>query len=367
MPTTVKVTGQRLVEEAEKALRDCLERAPFFSIKRVQREPRLGSVSPDIALKLKTSDGEQMVLVEVKTSGQPRVVREAVNQLLRYQSRIPEAYGVLVAPYVSPQSAQICRESGIGYVDLAGNCRLSFRQAYLEREGRPNPVPQRRDLRSLYAPRTTRVLRVLLLNPKKIWKLQPLAQEARVSLGQVYNVKKLLADREWIRTDEGGLCLVEPGSLLTEWSQNYTYRRNAARDFYSLDGPPEIESKLAIACRDGGIQYALTGFSAAARLAPMVRYQRVTTYVSGDFGDLVKALGLKEVPSGANVTLLSPYDDGVFYGAADVNGVRIVSPVQAYLDLTGFRGRGEEAAVFLLEQVIQPQWQTLARTIPRTQ
>lgn len=356
MSAKVKFTEQRLVEDAEKALRECLERVPFLSIKRVQREPRLGSASPDVALKLKTADGEQMVLVEVKSSGQPRVVREAVNQLLQYQSKVPGAYGVLVAPYLSPQSAQICTENGIGYVDLVGNCRLSFRQVYVEREGKPNPAPQRRDLRSLYSPRTTRVLRVLLLDPKKPWKLQPLAQEAGVSLGQVYNVKKLLADREWIRTEEEGLRLAEPGSLLTEWSQNYTYRRNAARDFYSLDAPPEIESKLATACRDRGIQYALTGFSAAARLAPTVRYQRVTAYVSGDPGDLVKTLGLKEVPSGANVTLLSPYDDGVFYGTTDINGIQIVSPVQAYLDLIGFRGRGEEAATFLLEQVIQRRW-----------
>lgn len=356
MTTTVKFAEQRLVGEAEKALRECLERVPFLSIKRIRREPRLGSASADIALRLKTPDGEQVVLVEVKSSGQPRVVREAVNQLLQYQSKVPEAYGVLVAPYISPQSARICVENGIGYVDLAGNCRLGFRQVYVEREGRPNPAPQRRDLRSLYSPRTTRVLRVLLLDPKKTWKLQPLAQEAGVSLGQVYNVKKLLVDREWIRTDEDGLRLVEPGPLLTEWSQNYTYRRNAARDFYSLDAPPEIESKLATACRDRSVQYALTGFSAAARLAPMVRYQRVTAYVSGDFGGLVKTLGLKEVPSGANVTVLSPYDDGVFYGAADINGIQIVSPVQAYLDLIGYRGRGEEAATFLLEQVIQRQW-----------
>jgi len=356
MPITVKFSEPRFVERAEKALRECLERVPSVSIKRAQREPRLGSSSPDIALKLKTPDGEKMVLVEVKASGQPRVVREAVNQLLQFRSKASEAYGVLAAPYISPQSAQICTESGIGYVDLAGNCRLSFGQVYVEREGRPNPVPQRRDLRSLYFPRTTRVLRVLLLSPKKAWKLQPLAQEAGVSLGQVYNVKKLLADREWIRTDEQGLRLVEPGPLLTEWSQNYTYRRNTGRDFYSLDAPAEIESKVATACGDQKIQYALTGFSAAARIAPMVRYQRVTAYVIGDPDDLVKTLGLKEVTSGANVTLLSPYDEGVFYGAADVNGIRIVSPVQAYLDLIGFRGRGEEAAAFLLEQVIQPQW-----------
>lgn len=68
-------------------------------------------------------------------------------------------------------------------------------------------------------------------------------------------------------------------------------------------------------------------------------------------------LGLKEVPSGANVTLLSPYDDGVFYGgAAEVDGLRIASPIQVYLDLIGYRGRGEEAATFVLEQVVEHTW-----------
>ena len=230
-------------------------------------------------------------------------------------------------------------------MDLAGNCRLSFGSVYVERDGKPNPAPQRRELRSLYAPRTTRVLRVLLQDPKKTWRLQPLAQEARGSLGQAYNVKRLLADREWIRSEEGRLRLADPRALLQEWSQHYTYRKNAGRDFYSLDAPPEVERKLAAACRD-----------AAARLAPMVRYQRIMAYISGDPTPVVTALSLMEVPSGANVTPLSPYDDGVFYGATEEGGARMVSPVQVYLDLIGYRGRGEEAAVFVLEQVIEHTW-----------
>lgn len=357
MANTVKLTEKGLIKKAEEALRGCLEQVPFLTIKKkVQREVRSESTSLDLVFKVKTPDAEQTVVAEVKNSGQPRVVREAVNQLLRYRSKFPEAYGVLVAPYVSPQSAAICAREGVGYVDLAGNCRLSFRQVYVERQGRPNPAPQRRDLRSLYSPRATRVLRVLLLYPKRIWKLQPLAQEAGVSLGQMFNVKKLLADREWIRSGEEGLRLVEPASLLAEWSENYSYRRNTVRDFYSLDPPGDVEVRLAAACRDAGIKYALTGFSAAARLAPAVRYQRVTAYVQGEASDIARRLSLKEVTSGANVTLLSPYDDGVFYGVADINGVQIVSDVQAYLDLIGYRGRGEEAATFLLEQVIQRRW-----------
>jgi hypothetical protein len=356
MTNKVKSVERKFVDLAEGAIRSCLEPVPSLAIKRVQREPRRDAPRPDIVLTLKTLNGDQMVLVEVKGSGQPRIVRDAVNQLLRYQSELPGAYGVLVAPYISPQSARLCVENGIGYVDLAGNCRLSFGSVYVQRDGKPNPTPQRRELRSLYAPRTTRMLRVLLLNPKKSWRLQPLAQEAGVSLGQAYNVKKLLADREWIRSEEGGLRLADPRALLQEWSQHYTYRKNVAHDFYSLDAPPEIERKLAAACRDAAMPYAFTGFSAAARLAPMVRYQRVMAYISGDPTPVVTTLGLKEVPSGANVTLLSPYDDGVFYGTAEVGGLQMVAPVQVYLDLVGYRGRGEEAAAFVLEQVIERTW-----------
>jgi hypothetical protein len=39
-----------------------------------------------------------------------------------------------------------------------------------------------------------------------------------------------------------------------------------------------------------------------------------------------------------------------------MDDLRIASPVQVYLDLIGYRGRGEEAAAFVLEQVIERTW-----------
>jgi hypothetical protein len=62
------------------------------------------------------------------------------------------------------------------------------------------------------------------------------------------------------------------------------------------------------------------------------------------------------VESGANVMLLGPYDEGIFYGTQMIEDIRIVSPLQIYLDLKGFKGRGEEAADVLLRDVIKPKW-----------
>ena len=57
--------------------------------------------------------------------------------------------------------------------------------------------------------------------------------------------------------------------------------------------------------------------------------------------------------SGANLELIEPYDEGVFYDVRKVNGLNVVSPVQLYLDLSSRPGRGAEAAEFLLDQVLK--------------
>ena len=79
-------------------------------------------------------------------------------------------------------------------------------------------------------------------------------------------------------------------------------------------------------------------------------------YVSTMLEDLVSLLNLKEVESGANIMLLAPYDEGVFYGTQVIDDIKIASSVQIYLDLRGYKGRGEEAAEVLLRDVIKPKW-----------
>jgi hypothetical protein len=211
-------------------------------------------------------------------------------------------------------------------------------------------------LRSLYSPKASRILRVLLNDPKTVWKVERLAAEADVSLGLVSKVKALLRDREWIREQVDGLALIEPEAVLQEWSQTYRFTKNDVRDFYSLKSIPEIEAQIADVLTHRSVEFAFTGFSGAARLAPFVRYQRVMAYVDDFQEDLILLLGLKKVTSGANVSLLIPYDQGVFYGTRQVDGIVVASPVQIYLDLVGYRGRGEEAAKELFQQVIRPRW-----------
>ena len=110
-------------------------------------------------------DWRWTLVVEEKRLGQPREVRTAVLQLERYLKHLPgdvPRYGLVLAPFISEESAKICIEAGIGYADLAGNARLAFDQVFIEMRGADNPFREKRETRSLFAPRATRVLQCLL-------------------------------------------------------------------------------------------------------------------------------------------------------------------------------------------------------------
>lgn len=350
-----------LAHEAYDGLVRVLREVPFLRHLTLRKERGRPESGADFTVSVRAPKLNRRLVCEVKPSGQPRIARMACLALLDYTRSDDRDYPVFIAPYISPDAAQICEDYSVGYLDLAGNARLAFDQVYIRREGYANPRVQKRDLRSLYSPKAERVLRVLMSAGRRSWRMQELAESAQVSLGQAANVKRLLENREWISVDEAGFQIRSFDSavlpIIREWAASYRADRNSSLDFYSLKSVPQIEAELVETARSIKAQFALTGFSGAARLAPAVRYQRVSAYILGDIAALSERAGLKQVSSGANVTLIQPYDEGIFSGGRKVDAAPIVSPVQLYLDLQQTKGRGEEAATAILEGVIKPQWQ----------
>ncbi|MBF0554764.1 MAG: hypothetical protein HQK96_09465 [Nitrospirae bacterium] len=355
-----KLSETEILFKADKVLRDALGKVPFIDIISSERGKPLGKFKVDLFVNL-IIDGnkKQSLIVEVKYNGQPRMARDAVNQLFRYREVCPESYLIFMADYISPQAAEICRSDGVGYIDVVGNVFLSIGHIYIEQTGKPNPFSRKRDIVSLVSQRSSRVTRVLLNNPWRFWKTQELADEAKVSLGQISNVNKFLLDRDWV-TKGKGFLLTQPWLLLDEFAKAYTYRKNEVWNYYSSMSISEIETTIADICGTKGIENAMTGFSGAARLAPVVHHNHTMCYVN-NIEDVVLAMNLKEVESGANVTLLAPYDEGVYYNTQVVEGIKIVSPIQIFLDVRGFKGGGEEVADTILRDVIKPKWATVEK------
>jgi len=347
---------QEILKRGEAAIKACLDRVPFLKIRNEDFPPLSPTRRPDFLLRVEAPSGQYTLVVEAKSSGQPRIARQAIDQLKMYERRASGSYSVFLAPYISATAASLCEEEGIGYVDLAGNCRLSFGQIYIEQRGKQNPYSEKRALRSLYSPKSERILRVLLVARQSSWKVEELAAAADVSVGLVSKVKRLLEDREWLDRHVAGMKLSAPEAALKEWAENYRYEKHERSDYYSFASGADLERQVAEAARSCNVRIAFTGFSAAVRFAPAVRYTHSMVFCDGDPSCLAQALELKRVSSGANLAFIRPYDGGVFYGVEDRDDVPVVTPVQAYIDLMKQAARGEEAANALLEEAIRSRW-----------
>lgn len=333
-----------------------LRELPFACVERIERSPA-DSGEIDLIADLKLDGQDVRLLLEFKDSGEPRLARMAAYKLIKMREDFGAHYAIFAAPYISDKSRSLCRELGVGSLDLAGNVFISFDHVFIDRRGFPNPYKHGRRLKSIYSPKSSRALRALLSKPGKRWHVRDLAAEINVSLGHVSHVKQELRDREWIREEDRAFWLSEPRELLEDWATNYTVKKNEMSQYYSHFDRSEIEEKIAATCRQTSARYALALFSGAQRIAPFVISPLSYFFIERDsLAEVAETVQLKEVETGANVVLLGPYDEGVFYYTQAVDGCRICSDIQLYLDLKSYRGRGEEAAETLLKEKIEPEW-----------
>ena len=327
---------------------------PFVELKGATTDVRIGNNMFDLVVDVVVSGMPMKLLAEFKTQAEPRFIRMAALQLKSRVQTIKNGFGILVAPYISPAAIQICREAGIGCMDLSGNVFLSFSNIFIEKSGMLNAFLEARPLKSLFSPKTSRVLRAFLSDPSKGWHVEELSRVADISLGLASKAKQALLAQEWIKEEGRRFVLFKPLQLLEEWTGNYTYKKNRLSSFYSGDSEQALETVLKSECEKGGHRYALALFSGARRVAPFVRFPKFFSYVEGPIADIAEALRLKKVESGANVTLMEPYDAGVFQGLREIGGMNVVSDIQLYLDLRSYGARGEEAARAIFEQRIKP-------------
>lgn len=344
---------QELEPQFEALLRGLLGRVPFLGVVSLKREAKVSLASHDLVDRLAqvtAGDRKWTLVVEEKRSAQPREVRAAVLQLERSLRHLPGEephYGLLLAPFISEESARICAEAGIGYADLAGNARLSFDQVYIETRSPENPFRERRETRSLFAPRAARVLRVLLQGLLRPWKVTALAESARVSVGWVSAVRQQLLAREWAAEEPGGFRVTKPAAVLEAWVKADEWGKRTRTHEYSVlvNEPLELAEKLKAALGDEPPVFTqwFAGWLRHPYTTPVV----VTAYVKKLPDEALiqeKLLGRRVTDGGGRLRLVLPKEEGVLHPQQTAQGFQLVSDVQIYLDLQRAGLRGEEQA-----------------------
>lgn len=346
----------RIEQEGREVLCQLLNEVPGISD--VEVVPGQSHDFSDYVFRLHFTEGfTQKLFVEIKSRGERRFVEAFMGQMAGHAK---PCECVLIAPYLSEQSCALLKEQGYGYMDLSGNCHIAIKSIYIHISGQPNQYVQPKkggnyfDRSSVAA---SKVLRTMLNDPDKVWLVKELTKASDTSLGTVSNVKRFLLDNAWVEEVKpsaaraAGFRLRNIEELVKAWAKEYGKHAGDVREYYMLDSVPEFESNVANWCEKHGGAVYLGGFSAAARYAPTVRYNRAEVYVDyQDLSEFLKDMELKEVSSGGNVHVMLPTDAVEMMYTREINGASVTSPIQTILDLMARPGRGEEAADAIIQK-----------------
>jgi hypothetical protein len=242
---------------------------------------------------------------------------------------------------------ELCRKAGMAWLDLSGNAQITTPRLRIMIDGRPNRYAQRGRPSDPFAPKASRITRMLLLHPGVAWSQSELVRKTEVDKGFVSRMVQRLEQAGFVTRDEHGLVRpAEPGELLAAWRAAYDFsRHDISRFVVAARSGQDVLDRASRALRNAEIRHATTGLAAAWAYEPFAAYRTATIYAERRPGEApLKEMGAREAPSGANLWLVVPNDEGVFAEAREVDGIPCVSPLQTYLDLKDQPERAEEAA-----------------------
>lgn len=306
-------------------------------------EIQAGPVRWDVVL----SDEKTTFLIEFKTAGTTDAVGSALHAIQPYAPRKDNEIPLLVVPFMGAVGKELCKQAGVSWMDLSGNARIIMPSLRIAIEGRPNRFVVRGRPADPFAPKSSRIARVLLLNPQESFTQSEITRRTGLDKGFVSRIVQRLYTAGLIQRVASGRVRVEnPTRLLGAWHATYEFERhNISRGVIAARSGSELLERLHTRATSSGLEYALTGLAAAWLYAPFAAYRTVTLYVRDRVDRVVfKEFGIHETSAGSNVWLVFPNDEGVFLGMQEREQFPCVSPLQTYLDLKSQPERAAEAA-----------------------
>lgn len=328
----------------------------------LQSPPGLFNGVPDFVARADIDGREIHLLIEVKERPHLVGLRLAADAIKRCAG--PNHIPMVASQFMGPNRRALLKEMGVGYVDMAGNIYLRAPGIFIDREEKRNPFGYEREGLNPYSDKASIILRVLMNEPKRSWKIRELAKFGNINAGWVSRVVNSLVERGLIEfSREVGLVLLRGEEVLKEWADIYDWRRNKFYYYYchAFDFQ-EILDKIS------GLNVAhdnmiALGFQAGAYLiSPYSTFNEVHLLIDGRSFDVIRPeieqqLELKSKREGANLILVRPYyKHSALFGARKIKKWWVVSDIQLYLDLNRYPLRGQEQAEHLLDKVIQPRF-----------
>jgi hypothetical protein len=315
--------------------------------------------SVDFAARLSIGGKELNLVGEVKTVGEPWAISPAIHHLREYRQLHPEHTPLLVTPFIGPRGRELCKENGIGYIDLSGNCYLEGNGIYIDKVAAGNRFREPKRAKALFSDKASLVVRAVLERVSQPHGVRELSRQLGVSPAWTSQVLSAMVKAGYAARANRETYVPRPSELLSDWAESYDFlRRNDVYPFFCDSPTPEdLIARIASLNGAGQMRYALTLHAGASLVAPFAEFHEVHVYVdpSPDPRETerlwMEALDLEKVDRGGNIYLVRPYyKQSVFYGVRQINGVSVVSDIQLYVDLYNFPMRGREQAEHLMRE-----------------
>jgi DNA-binding MarR family transcriptional regulator len=341
----------RLVREAPDRLARLIAHGEIL-IPTILSEKKGSRSCPDRVLKF----GQSIFVVECKTSSDAATIAATIRNVKEQAGQIgKKAIPTIAVPFMGPVGRRLCEEAGVSWFDLTGNARLEAPGVRVHIEGKPNRFLRPVRPRSIFAPKSARLIRWLLIHPEERFTQRNLVQDTGLSKGLVSRLVRRLGEQGLVeRGENDAIRLRDYNAMLDAWREVYDFSKHTIiRGHVAARSSDEIVRKLADQFDSAKLQHAVTGLAGAWLWTQFAGFRLVVFYVERSPGeDVREAIGFHEEKSGENVWLVVPNDVGVFHGASQRDGVMCAHPVQVYLDLKNQPERSAEAAERLRKELL---------------
>jgi DNA-binding MarR family transcriptional regulator len=346
---------QQLEAEVPKRLAELLA-VPQNRVK-VQRQPVASHGKPG-GVDLLVAVGDFHFVVECKVKGEATAVAMAVHSAREFAEKWKKKSIPLVAvPYMGEVGKRLCEEAKVCWLDLSGNAHLVAPGLRVSIEGKPNQFKRPGRPRSLFAPKSSRIARWLLVEPDRAFSQRELAKASGLDEGFTSRIVRQLEEQRLVSRDAAGAVKVADfDTLLDAWREAYDFsKHHIVRGHIAARSSDEILRQVSEQLKRVKLEHAATGLAAAWLLNQFAGFRLVVFYVAQiPSVEARQEMGFHEELRGENVWIVLPNDEGVFQGAVEREGIPCVHPVQVYLDLKDHPERSAEAAEALRKKLLKP-------------
>ena len=299
--------------------------------------------------------GEHRFTLAWTASGSVGPVARAI-ELLQDGDATSAGIALVVTPYMGEAGAAHCEAANVGWLDLSGNASVRGPGLRVHIRGNPNHFARRGRPANPFAPKSARVARWLLMHPHTPWRQRTLAEATGLSEGAVSKVVRAYeTDGLVTRHPDDGVRVRDPQLLLQAWRERYRFDRHHIRKG-SIASRSGVDLARTVSSALKGTRHAFTGLAAAWWWDGFATFRTAVLYVERWPENALDDLAFIEEPRGANTWFVLPDDSGVFHGTSTRDGMSVVHPVQAYLDLDAQAERAPEAAEHLRDAVLTRLW-----------